>query len=169
MLPVCDDTGTYNGPLNLLINASSWPICFTVNLDQTIRNLPHKINITKQKNNISSFKHQQNFKLFWYLFKILSYDLNLHTWYFTFFLLIYSNTHVSYNQECFTSCRALPQKMWPQFVSIPYCVFPRHTGQSISPGLVRTLVVAWTCSRVDRTFSSLSGCIFWAPSLEKYF
>lgn len=122
-----------------------------------------------EKSNISSFKHQQNFKLFWYLFKILSYDLNLHTWYFTFFLLIYSNTHVSYNQECFTSCRALPQKMWPQFVSIPYCVFPRHTGQSISPGLVRILVVAWTCSRVDRTFSSLSGCIFWAPSLEKYF
>lgn len=118
-----------------------------------------------EKSNISSFKHQQNFKLFWYLFKILSYHLNLHTWYFTFFLLIYSNTHVSYNQECFTSCRALPQKMWPQFVSIPYCVFPRHTGQSISPGLVRTLVVAWTCSRVDRTFSSLSGCIFWAPSL----
>ena len=61
----------------------------------------------------------------------------------------------------------LPQNIWPQFVSVPNWVLPRHTGQSIPPGLVRTLSEARTLSRVESTFSSLSGCMFCTLSLWK--
>lgn len=86
------------GPLNLHINVRSWMIHSTVNLDQNTCKLLHIMYITLHK---TPWTHPtQNFSYFGIFFSklISSNDLNLNT-YFTFFLLIYSNTNVSWNRE----------------------------------------------------------------------